>query len=163
MLSYLLAAVPLGVAWMVITEHFAPDAFLIGFGLGLAGLWLSGTRPRLSLRRLPGQTAALVVYLLMLFRDIALSGLDVARRVAARDMRLQPGILRVATGDDSPVTAALSAHGITITPGELVTGIADDNTALYVHCLDTDASGRVAEANQRTRLALFKRILGRED
>jgi multicomponent Na+:H+ antiporter subunit E len=94
--------------------------------------------------------------------DIWLSSVDVARRVLNPDMPLNPGILRVDTQDEdeSDITAAFSAHGITITPGELVVDF-DGSLTMYVHCLDMEESAKHAVAAQARRLKLLRRIIGR--
>ena len=56
--------------------------------------------------------------------------------------------------------SAFSAHGITITPGELVIDF-DGSRAMYVHCLDVEASAASAPGAQAKRLKLLRRIAGR--
>lgn len=161
--NYLVPAATIGIIWMVITSRLTPESFLVGFIVGLAVVTLM--RPRqLNIRwqRLPDQVFALVLYILILLRDIILSGLDVARRVLSPDMRLQLGIIAVETQDEqkSALIAALSADVITLTPGELVVEV-EGNHTLYVHCLDVADSSQRAERQQAQRLKVFKRILGR--
>jgi multicomponent Na+:H+ antiporter subunit E len=54
--------------------------------------------------------------------------------------------------------AALSAHAITITPGELVVDF-DGAKVMYVHCLDTEATSKTADPAQAARLKLLRRVL----
>ena len=61
--------------------------------------------------------------------------------------------------DENDVIAAFSAHGITITPGELVVDF-DGARTMFVHCLDVEASAQSAPAAQAKRLQLLRRILG---
>jgi multicomponent Na+:H+ antiporter subunit E len=51
----------------------------------------------------------------------------------------------------------LSAHAITLTPGELVLGI-DDQGVLYVHCLDVTQSAAYAAEAQQLRQELLSKI-----
>ena len=160
---YLLIAVPSAVFWMGITNLLTLESFLVGYILSIVGLVLF--RPNfdpINLRKLPGQLVALVIYVVMLYRDILLSGFDLARRVLSRDMRLKLGIIAVATQDPekSPVVAALSADVVTLTPGELVVEI-EDNSVMYVHCLDIEHTESHATAVQARRLQLLRRILGK--
>jgi multicomponent Na+:H+ antiporter subunit E len=168
-------SVPLALAWMPLTANVSPESFLVGLILGFAvqtvlfsGEEAAGSRPALD------RLSASLVYFLILCRDIFLSSMDVARRVTRADMGLNPGILAVPTQYESPALdatffnpqrdltaesiAAISAHGITITPGELVVDF-EGNCLMYVHCLDVVASSQVVEANQSKRLALLRRIL----
>lgn len=156
-------AVLLALVWMLLTTQFNAAGFIVGFGLSLAILLVF--RPvegRLNWRRLPGQILALLLYLALLYRDIILSGLDIARRVLSPDMRLKPGVVAVPVQDPekSLLVSALSADAISLTPGELVTEI-EDNSILYVHTLDVDRTATHAAAEQAARLQLLNRILGR--
>lgn len=164
MASYLLLALPLALVWVGITSRATLEGLLIGYVLSLGALALLRPRTfRVNWARLPGQLLALVIYVAALFRDIFLSGVDVARRVLSPDMRLKPGIIAVPTQDpDASLTvAALSADSITLTPGELVVEI-ENNQVMYVHCLDVEASAAEFDRVQARRLALLRRIIGRE-
>lgn len=156
-------AVPLAVTWMLVTSHFSLESFLVGFLVALAILLLVKTeRSPMKANQLPQQIWAFFIYTITLFRDIWLSTWDVTKRVLHPDLPLKPGILRVATQDanESEVVAAFSAHGITITPGELVVDF-DEKHTMYVHCLDVEASAQNAPGAQTKRLGLLNRILGR--
>ncbi|NWF68121.1 MAG: Na+/H+ antiporter subunit E [Chloroflexi bacterium] len=159
----ILLAVPLALTWMVVTGQPNLGGFFVGYLLSVLVLRLLKSQPvDLSARKLPGQLWALLVYSLTLTRDIWLSSIDVTRRVLARQMPLKPGIIAVPTQDanQSEAVAAFSAHGITITPGELVVDFEGKHT-MFVHCLDVDASSASAAAAQSERLRLLNRIFGR--
>jgi multicomponent Na+:H+ antiporter subunit E len=164
MLVTLILAVPMAVVWMIVTSSVTPGSFSVGFLLGFAILFaMKGRDVQIKPRRLPDQLAALTVYTITLGRDIWLSSVDVAKRVLDPSMPLQPGIITVYTQDEdeSDFTAAFSAHGITITPGELVVDF-DGSRTMYVHCLDAEASARNAAPAQAKRLKLLRRIVGRD-
>jgi multicomponent Na+:H+ antiporter subunit E len=65
-------------------------------------------------------------------------------------MPIRPGILAVRSGCRTKSGLALSAHAITVTPGEMVVEIGRDGT-FYVHGLDVEASARSADAEQALR------------
>jgi multisubunit Na+/H+ antiporter MnhE subunit len=163
MTRYVLFAFPLALFWMGITNRLTLESFLVGYLLGIGGTALF--RPPLvdvNWRKLPGQLTALLIYIVVLYRDILLSGIGLARRVLSRDMNLKLGIIAVPIQDPekSQIVAALSADVVTLTPGELVVEI-EDNSVMYVHCLDIeDAEAHAADA-QAKRLHLLQRILGR--
>jgi len=163
MLVTAILAVPMAAVWMIVTASLSAESFVVGFGLAFAILLvLKLEHIQVNYRRLPDQLAALAVYIVTLGRDIWLSSMDVARRVLDPNMPLNPGILRVDTQDEdeSDFTAAFSAHGITITPGELVVDF-DGSHTMYVHCLDMEASAKSAIPAQARRLKLLRRIVGR--
>ncbi len=163
MSNTVIPAIVIGIAWMIITSRLTLESFLVGCVVGIAIVVLMGQR-QLNIRwkRLPDQGFALLVYIMILLRDITLSGVDVTRRVLAPTMPLNLGIIAVETQDEQqdPFLAALSADVITLTPGELVVEL-ENNHTMYIHCLDVDMSSKSADLQQTKRLKLFKRILGR--
>lgn len=157
-------AVPMAAVWMIFTSSITPDSFLVGFIFASAILlMLKVNQTKIDPRRLPDQIVAVTIYTITLARDIWKSSVDVARVVMNPHMPLKPGILKVYTQDqyESDFTAAFSAHGITITPGELVVDF-DGSQAMYVHCLDVEASAQNSAAAQARRLKLLNRIAGRD-
>lgn len=162
MKQLLILALPFALLWVFMTDRLTLDSFMVGYVLSTAILLaLGGQNIKISLRRLPKQCAALLIYLLVLSRDIFLSAFDVARRVLAPRIPLATGILLVPTQDDDAVIAALSAHSITITPGELVVDFKGTEN-MYVHCLDVYKSAEKLHIAQTQRVALFRRILGHD-
>lgn len=160
----LLLAVPMAFIWMIVTASVTPDSFLVGYVLGIAVvLMLKLEHVAINPRRLPDQIAALVIYVVTLCRDIWNSSIDVAKRVLDPNLPMNPGIITIATQDEdaSDMVAAFSAHGITITPGELVVDF-DGSHAMYVHCLDVEASSQNGDAAQTKRLKLMHRIMGKD-
>jgi multicomponent Na+:H+ antiporter subunit E len=117
------------------------------------------TGPRgagLPLRRLPSALVALAVYVPRLIVDIIKCGITVAGFILDPKLPIRPGIVAVKSGGNDVVTA-LSAHAITITPGEQVLEIGDDGT-MYTHCLDAVSSGAGADAAQTARRELLEKI-----
>lgn len=164
----LLFSVILAVIWLLLTAQVSLASFAVGFVFGYLVLSLimpawSKNFQVLSLRNLPDRLGALVIYGIGLYRDIFLSGLDIARRVLSVDMRLKPGIVAIATQDEQKQTliAALSASALSLTPGEMVVDI-EDNSTLYIHTLDIDATLLRTHAQQARRVSLLKRIMGGE-
>jgi multicomponent Na+:H+ antiporter subunit E len=155
-------AIPIALLWVAITGRVTLGGLAVGYLIGLAILLLLsrlGIRPRrgLSFRQL----GAAVRYAGRLLADIVLSSLQVARIILSPRLRLQTGILAVPSGDrrEDQLLAALSAHGINVSPGQLVIDI-DDMGTLYVHCLDLEASRGAIEAQQRARLQLLGEVIG---
>lgn len=164
MLTTALLAVVFALVWMIVTASISMGSFVVGVVLGLAVIIsLKLDHVPMNARRLPDQMLAFVVYIVTLARDIWNCSVDVAKRVLNPNMPMNPGIIAVRTQDaeESDFIAAFSAHGITITPGELVVDF-DGNHTMYVHCLDVEASSQNADAAQEKRLKLLRRIMGRD-
>jgi len=158
-----LLAVPMALLWMIISGSVSLGGFGVGYALAFAVLYLMKTENiQIDWRKLPDQLAAFCVYIVTLLRDIWLSSMDVLKRVLDPDMPMNPGMIAVPTQDESEsdFIAAFSAHGITITPGELVVDFEGKHT-MYVHCLDVEASGQSAHRAQTKRLTLLRRIEGK--
>jgi multicomponent Na+:H+ antiporter subunit E len=165
--TVLILAFPVASLWMVTTSIVSIESFIVGYGAAVFLLfWVRAQR--LATMQWPSifqQAWALVVYSLTLFRDIWLSTMDVTRRVLSPTMPLRSGIIAVPTQLANPddTLAAFSAHGITITPGELVVDFDETGQVMYVHCLDVEASGQSADPAQAKRLAMLRRVMGQED
>jgi len=158
-------SIPMGLAWMFITSQISLENFAVGYVLGFAIITVvQGLTVKEQVLALPGQVWALVIYIGKLYWDITASSIDVARRIIDPDMPLKTGIIAVPVenGDDKDdLIAAMSAHGITVTPGTLVVDF-EDTTVMYVHCLDVEAAApRELNGGQRYRVEQFRKILGR--
>jgi multicomponent Na+:H+ antiporter subunit E len=131
----------------------------------VAGLWVAWgmtalLRPqprKIALRRLPGALAASLRYLFLLAYDLVTSGLQVARIVLDPALPISPGIVAIPTDCQSDLAKALSAHAVSVAPGELVIEI-DEQGVMYTHCLDaTHKSAYIKEA-QQVREDLLRKI-----
>jgi multicomponent Na+:H+ antiporter subunit E len=157
-------ALPLALTWVFLSGRLTLDSLVIGYVLGLAVLLLVSTNEiEIRWNRQFGQVVALGGYLLILSRDIFLSSVDVTRRVLSPKLPLKMGIMAVSTQDEEKRAdlAALSAHAITITPGQLVVDFEEDCT-MYVHCLDVESTEADIDKEQARRLKLLRRILGQD-
>ncbi|MFN2144953.1 MAG: Na+/H+ antiporter subunit E [Anaerolineales bacterium] len=105
-------------------------------------------------KRSPAFLWAMVRYVFVVIWDILKGGIATARLVLSPKMPLKTGIIAIPSGSKTELGTALSAHAITLSPGELVVD-KDDEGVMYTHCLDVDKSERyVAEAQ-----ALRKNLL----
>jgi multisubunit Na+/H+ antiporter MnhE subunit len=153
----LLLAVFPALGWVILTQQVNLAGLLIGYviGAGLVGMMMTRTERRFNPRSLPRQAFGLLVYIVVLLWDIWNSGIDVLFRVIG--MRpVNPGILRVSVQDESEIVAGLSAHGITITPGQLVVDFDEQQGVVYVHCLDVEANIPKIEQEQSRRLKYLR-------
>lgn len=163
----LLLALPMAFVWIGITSKATIDNVILGYFLSLGVLTFSQLEPAtIRWQRIPAQLIALVIYVGLLFRDIFLSGVDVARRVLSPTMPLHQGVVAVRTQDKRKTSAitGLSSVVISLTPGELVVEIdeeSEDEHIMYVHALDAEVTAANADRVQARRLGLLNRIVGR--
>jgi multicomponent Na+:H+ antiporter subunit E len=150
--------VGLWLVYLALTANLELSNLALGL-LIAAGLTLLLRPPRgtLELRRLPAALLALGRYLFFVASSAIKSGLVAARLVLDPALPVKPGIIAIPSGCDSELATALSAHSITLAPGEMVVEIAEDGV-MYAHALDaTQAAEYVAEA-QHLRRELLREI-----
>lgn len=174
MAQTLFLAFPMALLWMALSGDFALETFVVGYVFGtavvLAIRWNTSFEKGESdfhVLRVPDQILAFVIYIVRLSIDVILSGLDVAWRVLQLrgELPIDPDIQRITTQDDTNdvFISALSAHSITITPGELVIDFEEEDgkTVMLVHTLDkNDSNIEKLQHEQAKRLHLIRRILG---
>jgi multicomponent Na+:H+ antiporter subunit E len=161
----LTTTIALWALYLFLTGNVRPGNLLLGLLLATGVTLLlrpwsahAGTGRSIGhdLRRLPGALFALGRYLGILFVELVQAGVQVAG-IVIFDRPINPGIIAIPTFTDSPLAAALSAHAITLTPGEMVVEM--DEGVMYTHCLDvTDSENYVAGA-QRMRRDLLSKII----
>lgn len=157
-MGYLRLIVPAWLVYLLLTNNWEVSNIMVGGIVSAAVVWL--LRPQLqplSWRRVPDALLALLHYLVILVVDIVKNGIVVARIVVSPSLPIQPGIVAIPSLSQSELATALSAHAITLTPGELVLEIGDDGT-MYTHCLDATHPEETKIAAQRLRTRLLHRM-----
>lgn len=165
----LILSLMLAPVFVVLTGHYTWGTALIGWLLSLLALRLGRAQQyNLRVTRVASQGIALLQYILILALDIFWSSVNVARLVLNPKMPIQPGIVKISTQDvpssshDTDLVTALSAHWITITPGQFVIDIekTDEETFMYIHNLHLDAQLPTIHDEQTRRLKLIRKVLG---
>ncbi len=161
-------ALPLAIGWTIYTDQPTPGNFLLGYIFSVSVLIATGIRgENIRLKSAPRQLYNLVAYTVYLATEVLSAGLKVSRVILMPSLPINPGISTVNTQDvtENELISAVSAHGITITPGELVVDFEetqDEGVKMIVHSLNLDASGPRLEADQTKRLARIRGILGHD-
>ena len=150
--------VGLWLVYLALTANLELSNLVLGLVLA-TGLTLLLRPPRgaFKFRQVPAALLALGRYLFVVAFDAVRSGLVAARLVLDPALPVKPGIIAIPSGCDSELATALSAHAITLTPGEMVVEV-DEDGVMYTHALDaTQAAEYVAEA-QLLRRELLRKI-----
>ena len=157
MIRHLRVVIPLWFLYLLLTANFEWSNWVVGFLIGIAvSTLVQPNVPVLDWRRLPSALMATVRYIALLAYELIVSGIQVARIVLTPSLPIQQGIIAISSDCESDLATALSAHAITLTPGEMVVEIDDDNV-MYTHVLDvTQAEQHVASAQQQRRDLLQK-------
>lgn len=150
--------IPLMVAYLVLSANLEISNIILGIAIAVGVMILlpaaSGER---QCRGFLGALPAIVQYAAILGFDLLKSGIQVARIVLTPRMPIRPGLVAVPTACRSELGRALSAHAITLTPGQLVVGI-DDEGVMVTHCLDVAGALEGISRAQKTRERLLHRI-----
>jgi len=154
----LLAAGALLALYIALTGNLQPSNIALGAVVAaLIALLLPLRSGPVAWQRLPIVLLEVALYVAILARDVIRNGLVAGRMILDPRLPIRPGILAIPTRCCSELAAALSAHAMTVAPGELVVGIGEDGV-MYTHTLDTaDEEQYVAEASSR-RQELLQRI-----
>jgi multicomponent Na+:H+ antiporter subunit E len=146
--------------YLALTLNLAPNNLIFGMLVALLvyALIRPGTKRDLDLNALPRALVGIVRYVIYVVVDVIKCGITVAKVVLDPKLPIRPGIVAIKSGMTSEIGTALSAHAITITPGEMVVEIGDDGT-MYTHCLDAVSSGAGGDAAQKTRRDMLDQIL----
>lgn len=118
--------------------------------LALPGREVYGEFP-LSLRKIN----AMITYLFVFLVAVVRSNLDVALRVLAPTLPINPGIVRVKTRLTSRLGRLLLANSITLTPGTISVAIHGDE--IFVHWINVSSSD--VEESTRKIVSDFERYL----
>ena len=158
MLAYVRLTLLCWLAYLAITANIELPNIFVGLAVGvIVALVVRPQNQPMALRNLPSSLFNLAKYTVWLAIDIVRNGIRVARIVLDPKLPIRPGIIAIPSGMKSELGTALSAHAITVTPGEQVIEIGDDGT-MYTHCLDAVNSAEGAAEAQRTRKAMLEKI-----
>lgn len=83
-----------------------------------------------------------IIYIVTFLKELIIANLDVAYRVLAPSMPIEPVVLYIPLRVERPVAISTIGNSITLTPGTLTMDYDEDANALYVHTID----GRDPEA-----------------
>lgn len=157
-MHYVRSILILLILYLAITGNLQISNIVLGTVVATIATLLLRPRPdSIDLHRLPSAAWALLRYISILAVDVVRSGINVARIVLDPALPIRPGIIAIPSGCDSELGVALSAHAITITPGEMVIGI-DEQGVLYTHCLDATHAAEYAAQAQAMRRDLLSKI-----
>jgi multicomponent Na+:H+ antiporter subunit E len=110
-----------------------------------------------SWRNIPTALFAIIHYIFILIWDIIQGGIMVAKLAVSPKLGIKPAIISIPSGCETELAKALSAHAISISPGELVIEI-DENGIMYTHVLDVRKSGEYRKQAQQIRSELLRKI-----
>jgi multicomponent Na+:H+ antiporter subunit E len=146
--------------WVLLTGTLAADEVLLGIVVSLVVVAASGQRLALlsGLRLSPLAPLHLLRYLGYFCVQLALSNLDVARRVISPALPINPGLVEVRTRLTSDLGRMLLANSITLTPGTITVEVEGDR--LLIHWIDCPPGTDLESATQAIAAGFEQRISG---
>jgi multicomponent Na+:H+ antiporter subunit E len=139
---WILAAVSLAVLWLFVrgvnfTLRNIAQELLIGLALGtlIAGLFRRLYPGWTDLGRTLNAVPYTVLYLAAFFYELLTANVDVARRVLAPSLPMEPAVIEVPLRVETPFAVTTIANSITLTPGTLTMDHDADTNTLYVHTI----------------------------
>lgn len=144
--------------YLLMTSNFEIRNLVVGGVIAIVlALLIQPDARRIEPRRIPRALISALRYAGILIYDMFAGGLFVAGILLRGGRDIHPGIIAVPSGCDSELANALSAHAITLGPGEMVVEI-DEQGVMYTHVLDVRRSEIYIEDAQRMRRELFRYI-----
>ncbi len=158
--AYLVGFAACLLTWILLTGTLALPELVAGILVALVAVLASGDRLALlaGVRLSPMAPFHLVHYLGYFLVQLALSNLDVARRVLSPGLPLNPGLVEVHTGLTSELGRMLLANSITLTPGTLTVDVVEDR--LLIHWIDCSPGGDTEAATRVIAAGFEHRIRG---
>ncbi len=149
---WIVQGVALAVLWLLVRgAAWTPASLFTESVLGLVvGLTVSYTlrrmyAPQSVIAWHPRVVPATLLYLWTFLRYLVVGNVDVAWRVLAPSMPIDPVVVEIPLRVRSPVAVTTIANSVTLTPGTLTMDYDDDANALIVHSIDGSGEG-VADA-----------------
>jgi multicomponent Na+:H+ antiporter subunit E len=132
-----------GLLWVLIqgaslTLHSLFVNFLLGTAVGLpvAYVFRRLYERRVDIGHSLRATPFVIGYAIVFTKEVIVANIDVAYRVLAPGMQLEPQVILVPLRVESDLGVTTIANSITITPGTITLDHDPDENALYVHVID---------------------------
>ena len=158
--AYVIAFAACLLTWLLLTGTLATDELVLGGVVSLVAVFAAGPRLGLlsGLRLTPLAPLHLLRYLGYFFKQLALSNIDVARRVVSPTLPVHPELVEVRTHLRSDLGRLLLANSITLTPGTLTVEAEGDR--LLIHWIDSTPGSDLENATRAIAAGFEQRIQG---
>jgi multicomponent Na+:H+ antiporter subunit E len=157
-MSHLVVTAISGLLYLLLSADYSIRNIIFSLVIGsLVAIVFRPNQKISSLQQIPSTIWALLRYILILIIDLFKSGVLVARIVASPKLPINPGVITISSDCETELANALSAHAVTLTPGELVIEM-DEHGVMYTHVLNVDNAQEYAEQAQSLRKDLLRKI-----
>jgi multicomponent Na+:H+ antiporter subunit E len=150
------------VIWLALTSSFAIQELIAGITVCLILSFTLNRNykkiglPTVSIRKV----AFLIIYIVVLFKEIIIANIDVAYRVIHPKMPINPGIVIIKTELKQDLAKMILANSITLTPGTFTLDIIEDKLLIHWINVKTDntdeATKLIGERFEKYLKVIFK-------
>ena len=138
--------------WLLLSGIYTPFLVLAGLGAALAVAALAWRMEAADREGHPVHlTLAALAYWPWLAKEIAKSGLQVARIIVDPKLPLSPALVRFRPSQRSAVGLVTHANSITLTPGTIT--VEADHQEFLVHALTAEAAAGLADSEMDRRVS----------
>jgi len=131
------------IMWITLSANFEIENLFVGAGVSFSIAFL-------YIKMFSHKKIALInpyyllIYILILIKNLIISNFQIALRVLSPDMKLKPAIVEVKTELKSDWKKLLLANSITLTPGTLTLDIKDDILSIHIiECKDINKASHI--------------------
>lgn len=157
-MSYLVVTAAASLMYLLVSANFSARNILFSLFIGaIVALVFRPKQKIFTVRQIPSASWALLRYAAILIFDLLKSGVLVGRIVLDPDLPIKPGIITISADCETELANALSAHAITLTPGEIVIEM-DECGTMYTHVLNVDEAQEYIQQAQSLRKDLLRKI-----
>lgn len=144
--------------YLALSANWQVTNIILGFFLaaGILVLLRPSKRP-VKWRRLPADLMRVVVFIVVLLYRMFKSGIEMALIILHPKLPIKNGIVGIRAASKSELGRALSAHAVSLPPGELFIEMDEDGT-MYIHSLNVDQTVRQARASQEWQGNVLQKI-----
>ncbi len=159
-MNRILLAIMILLAYLFMSTNISVYNIFFGSAVTLVIMKMIPARKRtVQVRDIPKGFLALFKYLVLLIKNTIIGGFQVAGIVLSPKMNLKSGVVAVDPDCDHDLGQALSAHAISLSPGELLIETDEEGT-MFIHSLDVEKTQKVTRQEQKYRRYLLNLIFG---
>lgn len=148
--------IALFVFWTLMSGMFTPFQLGLGVVSVVAVTWLARHMEVADREGHPAhlRVVAVLSYWLWLFKEISISGLQVARIILNPRLPISPTLVRFRPSQETAVGLATHANSITLTPGTIT--VQANHQEFLVHALTREGAAGVVESEMNRRVRHFE-------
>lgn len=120
--------------------------------------WVFASGPRTRSPALPARVAFFPVFAAVVLREVLLGTAQVAAVVLGVRRLLHPGIVALPIGERTDLGVAVTAHALTLSPGEALVDVDREGGRLFIHVIDASDPEGIRDRHERLYRRYQRRV-----